>query len=183
MERRSILQSVLAAIILKNRTQTAMAQSGNEPVFVAAGEDRFHDPAMLPQCKLSGKDTNGAMCVFGSPRNNPGYSGGVPLHVHHHQDEFWYVADGEILFQVGDRKIRAKTGDSLFGPRGIPHSLRQMSEHGSLVSILQPAGTIEEFFRDLAQLRQKEKRMPSGERMAELFRAHGMEIVGPAVEP
>jgi hypothetical protein len=47
----------------------------------------------------------------------------------------------------------------------------------------QPAGTLEEFFHELAQLRPKEGTMPPPERMAQLFRVHGMEIVGPAVEP
>ena len=32
-----------------------------EPIFVAGGEDRFHDESMLPRCKLSAKDTNGAL--------------------------------------------------------------------------------------------------------------------------
>ena len=181
MERRSILQSLLAAAL--GGTHAAKAQNSKEPVFVAAGEDRFHDQTMLPQCKLSAKDTKGAMSVFGTPRNFPVRGSAVPLHVHHRQDEFWYVAEGEVLFQVGDRKIRAQAGDTVFGPRGVPHSLRSMAEHGSLISILQPAGTLEEFFHELAQLRMKEGTMPPPERMAELFRAHGMEIVGPAVEP
>lgn len=143
MERRSLLQSLLAAAALEGGADAAKAQSSKEAVFVAAGEDRFHDAAMLPHCKLSAKDTNGAMCVFGSPRSNGSHRGAaVPLHVHHDQDEFWYVGEGEVLFQVGDRKMRAQTGDAVFGPRRVPHSLRYMSEGGSLISVLQPAGTI-----------------------------------------
>src|SRR5712691_3112648 len=86
MERRSILQSVLAAAVLQNRTQTAKAQTRKEPVFVAAGEDRFHEQSRLPRCKLSGKDTNGMLSIFGSggPLSLPsGSRAGVPLHVHH----------------------------------------------------------------------------------------------------
>lgn len=194
MERRSVLQSMLVAAGLQSGAQTTSAQTRKEPVFVAAGEDRFHEQSRLPNCKLSGKDTNGMLSIFasgdplslppGDPITKTLGRPGVPLHVHHAQDEFLYVLDGEWIFQVGERKIRARSGDSIFGPRGIPHSLRQLSgTPNKLVSIFQPAGTMEEFLLEWAQMRRKEGRMPSPEQMADLFRAHGMEIVGPVVEP
>jgi quercetin 2,3-dioxygenase len=194
MDRRSILRSVLTAAALNTRTHTANAQIRKEAVFVPNGEDRFHDETMLPHCKLSARDTNGALCILGGDHGNPlrarriadareRIRRGVPLHIHHDQDEFWYIVDGEYLFQIGDRKMRAKAGDSVFAPRGVPHSPRQISEHGSLLSVLQPAGSIEEFFREWAELLKKVRGMPSSQEMAEVFRAHGMEIVGPAVEP
>lgn len=181
MDRRSIIRSAMVMAVADCCTQAAPL-ANTQSVFVAGGEDRFRDETMFPRCKLSGKDTNGALCVLGGDHNNL-FSAAVPLHVHHNQDEFWYIVDGEFLFQIGDRKIRAKAGDSLFGPRGVPHSPRQISKAGSLLSVLQPAGTIEEFFRELAEIRKKEGGMPSPEHMALLFRAHGVEIVGPLVEP
>src|SRR5215472_12823232 len=196
MDRRSMLRSVLTAAALQGRTHTAKAQIRKEAVFVANGEDRFHDETMLTHIKLSAKDTNGALCILGGDHGNPLAANprrtadvlerirrGVPLHIHHDQDEFWYIVDGEFLFQIGNRKVRAKAGDSVFAQRGIPHSPRLISEQGSLLSVLQPAGSIEEFFRDWAKLLKKVGGMPSSEQMAEVFRAHGMEIVGPAVEP
>ena len=181
MDRRSVLQSIFAVVAVEGCAQTVKTETQKGSVFVAGGEDRFRDETVFPRCKLSGKDTNGALCVVGGDHNNL-FNAAVPLHVHHNQDEFWYIVDGEFLFQVGDRKIRAKAGDSLFGPRGVPHSPRQISKAGSLLSVLQPAGTIEEFFRELAKILRKEGGMPSPEQMAQLFRAHGMEIVGPVVE-
>jgi mannose-6-phosphate isomerase-like protein (cupin superfamily) len=197
MDRRSIIRSVLTAVAFENHTQPAKAQIRKEVVFVPNGEDRFHEETMLPHCKLSAKDTNGALCIFGGDHSNPLRAGnpqriasarkmirrGVPLHVHHHQDEFWYIVDGEYSLQIGDRKMRAKAGDSVFAPRGIPHSPRLISEQGSLLSVLQPAGSIEDFFREWAKLLKKAGAMPTSEQMAEVFRTHGMEIVGPAVEP
>jgi mannose-6-phosphate isomerase-like protein (cupin superfamily) len=155
-----------------------------EPIFVAGGEDRFHNESMLPRCKLSAKDTNGNLCVLGGNHDNPPGRIGIPLHFHHDQDEFWYIVEGEYVFQIGDRKIRAKTGDALFSPRRVPHSIRQMTERGSLLTVCHPAGTPEEFFRELAQLRggKRDGPMPAPECLPELFRKHGMEIVGPVVE-
>src|SRR4051812_2017182 len=60
---------------------------------VAAGKDRFNKPIKLGgtggepnNCKVSGKDTDGAMCVF----EFTGVGGGPP-HLHHDQDEWIYV--------------------------------------------------------------------------------------------
>ena len=45
---------------------------------------------------------------------------GPPLHVHHNEDETFYVLKGEITMFVGDERIDLEAGDYCFGPRGIP---------------------------------------------------------------
>jgi hypothetical protein len=161
------------------------AQVRKEAIVVAAGEDRFlHEKWTTPApCKLSGKDTNGAIAVFGGVHRGPG--GGIPLHVHRDQDECWYILEGEYLIQVGDRKIHAKPGDFVVGPRGVPHSPCRLTA-GSNLTVFQPAGMMEEFFQLGAELRQKGERgavWPPSEQVAEYWRKHGLEIVGPPVEP
>src|ERR1700726_3712793 len=88
---------------------------------VVAGKDRFGEPIKLGgrggepmDCKGSGKDTNGALCVFGFN----GKSGG-PRHLHHEQDEWIYVIDGEFEFQVGDKRFRIGASESVFIPRKV----------------------------------------------------------------
>jgi mannose-6-phosphate isomerase-like protein (cupin superfamily) len=44
------------------------------------------------------------------------------LHVHHVDDECWYVLDGRLGFVVGDEEIVAPAGSAVFVPRGTPHS-------------------------------------------------------------
>ena len=64
---------------------------------VAAGKDRFGEHIKLGgepnDCKVSGKDTGGAMCVFEFTGR-----GGGPRHLHHDQDEWIYVVEGEFEF-------------------------------------------------------------------------------------
>lgn len=179
MERRLVVPSLLAGLALPS-TDVASGQTKKEAIFVRAGEDRSHTAVTIAKCKLSGRDTNGTLSIFGGDAKPPG---GVPLHVHHDQDEWWYVLDGEHLFQIGDKKIRAKAGDSLFGPRGVPHSPRQLSPQGTVLTAFQPAGTMEEFFQELAKAAREAGGVPAREVMAALFQAHRMQIVGPMVEP
>jgi mannose-6-phosphate isomerase-like protein (cupin superfamily) len=52
----------------------------------------------------------------GTPR------GGVPLHRHRIEDEAWYVLEGTLQFQFGDREFEASAGSGVFLPRGTPHT-------------------------------------------------------------
>ena len=39
-------------------------------------------------------------------------NGGPPLHFHPHQEEYFYVIEGEVRFAVGDQRLTLGTGDS-----------------------------------------------------------------------
>src|SRR6266545_2983155 len=45
-----------------------------------------------------------------------------PLHIHHNEDEAWYVLDGQMTFYVGDKTLEARSGSFVFAPMGIPHT-------------------------------------------------------------
>jgi mannose-6-phosphate isomerase-like protein (cupin superfamily) len=46
----------------------------------------------------------------------------APLHVHHRDDEAWYVIEGALRVQVGSEQIEARAGSAVFAPRGTPHT-------------------------------------------------------------
>ena len=46
----------------------------------------------------------------------------APLHVHHTDDEAWYVLEGELGFRLGDEEIVARAGSAVLAPRGTPHT-------------------------------------------------------------
>jgi mannose-6-phosphate isomerase-like protein (cupin superfamily) len=46
----------------------------------------------------------------------------APLHLHHNDDEAWYVLEGTLIVRVGDEEIEAPAGSSVYVPRGTPHT-------------------------------------------------------------
>ena len=62
------------------------------------------------------------------------------LHVHHFEDEGFYVLEGEMTFYVGDQTIKAQPGSFLFGPKDVPHAFTVDSGPARLLFILSPAG-------------------------------------------
>lgn len=146
---------------------------------VAANKDRF-DNSITPFkgdtffCKVSSKDTNNELYVFESTRME---EGGPPLHVHYDQDEWWYVLEGEFLIKVGEVTYKAKAGDSVFGPRQVPHCFAKVGKaEGKLLMLFQPAGIMEECFHKLSQ--GVAKNMTPEERN-NFRKEHGFEQVGP----
>jgi quercetin dioxygenase-like cupin family protein len=109
--------------------------------------------------------------------------GGTPVHVHHNEDETFYVLEGELTFLVGDERIDVTAGDFLFAPRDIPHAYVVRSERSRLLSTISPAG-IEQLFVSLGTPvagaePPTEMVMPPMPEMAALFAGYGAEILGP----
>src|SRR5258706_10845019 len=46
----------------------------------------------------------------------------APRHIHFSDDEAWYVLEGTLRIQVGDREMEARAGSSVLVPRGTPHT-------------------------------------------------------------
>lgn len=122
--------------------------------------------------KVSGDDTEGALAVFEQTGHTP--NGGPPLHIHLEQDEWFFVLEGEYLFQCGEERWHAKAGDTIFLPRQVPHAFVQLTERARTIVSYQPAGAMEAFF----QTTDAWTTPPTEADVAEVFAAHGMRVVG-----
>ena len=147
--------------------------------YVPAGQDRFRGKREIPltrtliDIKVSTLDTDGALSVaeVTSLRR-----GGPARHLHHAQDEWFYVLEGEYVIEVGEERYEPRPGDSVLAPRKVAHVWAYVGEGtGRLIAALQPAGEIEAFFEDLAKLGTS----PEREELQIVFSSHGMELAGP----
>jgi len=70
-----------------------------------------------------------------------------PTHIHHDEDEAWYLLEGRIRFRCGDDDLVAEPGSFVFAPRGVPHSF--LVEQGpARVLVLTTPGDFGEFVRE-----------------------------------
>ena len=149
----------------------------------SAGEGRIHGHIKLKgvnqnilDLKISGSDTDGGFAMFEQTSLSPGK--GTPLHVHHFQDEVFYVVEGNYYFQVGEDKFHLGAGDSIFLPMKVPHAWTQASEKGKMTVTFQPAGKMEDFFVTVSALEHE----PTKEEMAKIFMDNEMQVVGPPLK-
>ena len=49
-------------------------------------------------------------------------SGPPALHVHHSDDEAWYVIEGTLRFRFADSSMEVGPGEAVFVPAGVPHT-------------------------------------------------------------
>jgi len=73
----------------------------------------------------------------------------TPLHVHEHEDELFYVLEGDHVFTVGDEELAVGPGGLAFAPRGIPHAQRRVVPRVGRQLVLISPGGWEGFLREL----------------------------------
>ena len=183
MERKKFLLTTVAAIpalLIGNTVKAAKTDRTNKGFVIKSTESRFGGKTLLGgknanDIKVSQKDTNGELTIFEYTGKE---KGGPPLHVHTHQDEIFFIVQGEYLFQVGDDKHYLKAGDTIFLPRKVPHAFAQLTDSGKMFFLFQPSGKMEDFFRTLGNLTSQ----PSPEQGAKIFADHDMKVVGPPLQ-
>ncbi len=154
------------------------SETNNPPaLLVAAGEDQFGEHRGLGVSaitfKVTPKDSNGLLII----ENTFHQKGGPARHLHYDQEEWFYAVEGEFILEVGQEKFRLKPGDSILAPRKVPHVWAYTDgERGRILIAFMPAGKMESFFREVT----KANAMPPQD--PELWRSHGMELLGPPLK-
>ncbi len=125
--------------------------------------------------KVSTQDTHGKYAVWEASIPS---GGGPPLHVHHREDEWFYVLEGKFVFEVGGRQITAKRGASIFAPRHIPHRFQNVGwGEGRILAMAEPGG-LDTFFRDLALALKHGREFVPG-LVKPVADNYGLELLGP----
>lgn len=159
MKRRNFVLSTILAIPVTAFTKLGKlikSDRTKKAFIVKSDESRFDGiqkvtPNAIGRCVVSGADTNGELLIVAPTAKTFAFKGGPPLHIHKNQDEIFYVAHGDFLIQLGDLVHKVSTGDTVFIPKGTPHTYANPIENnpGSIISIHQPVGKNEEFFKYL----------------------------------
>lgn len=95
----------------------------------------------------------------------------APLHIHHRDDEAWYVLEGTLRFRLGDEEVEAPAGSAVFGPRGVPHTFWNPNEEPARYLLVMTANT----FRLIEEIHASSDRDPATLRA--LYEKYECEIV------
>jgi mannose-6-phosphate isomerase-like protein (cupin superfamily) len=110
---------------------------------------------------------------------------GTPLHVHHREDEAFYILEGTIRFLRGDDEFVASEGDFAFFPREVSHCFKVLEGGARALVLMAPAG-LEHMFLDggipVANTETAPPRDYDLEQVARLAGAYGLDIVGPPLD-
>jgi mannose-6-phosphate isomerase-like protein (cupin superfamily) len=109
--------------------------------------------------------------------------GGPPPHIHHREQESFYVLDGTLDIQMGDRTVRASTGDFVHIPCGTIHCFRNTGASSARLLLIFSPGGMERFFEEtLEQVADRSAPQPDNmdevvARYVEAAPRHGLQFV------
>ncbi len=95
--------------------------------------------------KLGPEDTGGAFSLTeltAQPRNGP------PPHLHHREDELFYVLDGEFTFVLGDRAFTRAKGFAACLPKKVLHTYSNIGSRPAKMLVIAAPSGFESFVRE-----------------------------------
>ena len=102
---------------------------------------------------------------------------GMPLHVHHNEDETFYVLEGTVTIWVGEHRITATPGTWVFGPRDVTHAFRAEGDvTARLLLSLNPSG-FEHFIYALGE-KDPPTAPPDMNKVLPVAKKYGVDIFG-----
>jgi quercetin dioxygenase-like cupin family protein len=152
------------------------------PIALGPGEgEHFWFFGGLTTIKADGAGTGGRMML--TEQTAP-LGSGSPLHLHHNEDEWFYVLEGELTIWVAGQTVVAPAGAFVFGPRDVPHTFIVSSDEARFLLVTQAAG-FEDFIRTLgtpapvAEIPPAPAEPPAMAPVLQAAADHGIEILGP----
>jgi quercetin dioxygenase-like cupin family protein len=180
LDRRTLLYAF--GVLSVTHLIPAQAEAANRVTQAKTGESRFPfaspQQAKLSPCKLTAQDSGGACSAFELavlPQTGPA------LHVHHREDEWYYVLSSRFVFKVGGQEYEMPTGASMWLPRDIPHVWANIGDsEGKLILACFPGG-FEKFFDEVGSemLTVAPGSSAANQRMKDVMAKYGMEWLGP----
>lgn len=149
---------------------------GTRPLVTALDEDAAkYFLGVRSWLRAAAAETGGSMGIVEQAMPN-GFAS--PYHVHHAEDELWYVLEGAVRFVSGSTSLAIGKGGLAFLPRDVPHGFQVVGDTDArMLCVTTPSG-FEGFVEELS-----ETAPPAGPPdMAKLMAAaqrYGLEILGP----
>jgi mannose-6-phosphate isomerase-like protein (cupin superfamily) len=162
MQQNNLHHLIIKKIRMMQTKSSANLHSEQQETLLVAGN--------TINVKVGGEQTADAYCVF---ELNVPPNVGAGLHIDKDWDEWWHVIEGTFAFMLNGERIELNAGGFAYGPKGIPHSFKNVGEAtGKLVMITMPSG-LEKFFRNVHQA--SLHGTPDKETFVNIMKSHNIE--------
>jgi quercetin dioxygenase-like cupin family protein len=133
--------------------------------------------------KATGKTTDGAFGLI-EQLLPPGFAS--PYHVHHLEDEAFWVLDGEMTFFCQGQKLKIGPGAYVFGPREIPHGFKIDGSAPARILVWNAPSGFEQFVIEMSEPAREQTlpqaALPDMEKLMALAAKYKIDILGPLPE-
>lgn len=125
-----------------------------------------------------GKEQTGGTLFLSETTIEPGF-GGPPLHVHHELHDMFYVLEGTLTVQVGERRSEAGPGSFLCVRPETPHTFANLSDAPVRFLNFNTPGGFEQYMRELGAAFAGADGPPAPEQIGAIASNYDVEVVGP----
>lgn len=151
-------------------------------LVLGPSEGRTHSPLNIvgepTLVKVGPADSDGqfaAFVVVAPPMSGP------PLHVHSREDEWFYVLEGELVFELDGVAATVGPGGSVWLRRGVAHRYQNFTDRDARLLIVTTPGGFHGFFVEMS-----DAAPPGGSPSSEVFAAldakYGITTLGPPMQ-
>ncbi len=137
----------------------------------------------LTQVKATGEQTSGA---YGLVEQVLPVGFASPWHLHHNEDETFYVIEGRMTILCGEARIAARPGTWAFGPRNIPHGFRVEGNAPARLLLLTTPSGFEHFILEMSEKATDPATPPSMppdmEKLVAVAAKYHIDVLGPLPE-
>ena len=152
-------------------TRSASAAAGTPS---HAGERRFLG---LPTWIKADRAVTGGQFSLIEQIMPPGFAS--PWHMHHAEDEAFYVLEGQLSVNVEGTVSLLRAGEFAFGPRGVPHGFRVEGDVPARVLLMTTGSDYAEFIAEASVAVDTPPAAPDMALLAAAAERHSIDILGP----
>jgi len=187
MHRRTFMEVTIPTLIgatlggrdVVDALRPAATVDHGRPFVLGPDEGRTREPLLVVGetglAKIRGDDCGGQFCLFhfvAPPMSGP------PLHVHSREDEWFYVLDGEIVFQLDGERHTVGPGGLVYSPRNVVHAYQNFTDRDARLLIATMPGAFGVMFEEMSAATPPGE-LPSTEVLEALHEKYGITTMGP----
>jgi steroid delta-isomerase-like uncharacterized protein len=154
-----------------------MTNASAQPFLNLRTENEFVFLGLPTMVRAAANGTSGAFGLVEHQQMPPGFES--PYHLHHKEDEAFYVLSGQMAFVVDGKWVQASAGSFVYGPREVAHGFKVIGDNPASMLLLCTPGGFEKFVIELGTSRDATPAPPDMAALMAVAARFEIDILGP----